>query len=305
MMLDSPAVGVGELASRLAISTDEVRTCLDELFEMHLVQESFEVPGKFVAVEPAMGLQQLLAWQSDALLKYQRYITDSQTVLVRMLVNGTRRPATDERVEQLTGMDAIQRRLQRLAGDVTQEVLTFMPSGAQSPAALSAARRNDAHILERGVSIRTIGLTTVREDSATLEYCHWLAEQGSQFRTAMTLPTRMIIADRRTALIPTDPTDSRKGVLCLSGEGILAPLVALFEQTWAAAVPLGAECIKLKDLEHELLLLIAQGLTDEAAASHLHVSPRTARRMMAAIMERLGARSRFEAGLKAAQLGLI
>lgn len=41
------------------------------------------------------------------------------------------------------------------------------------------------------------------------------------------------------------------------------------------------------------------GLTDEVAARRLGISLRTARRMMARIMERLGAHSRFEAGLRA------
>jgi DNA-binding NarL/FixJ family response regulator len=53
------------------------------------------------------------------------------------------------------------------------------------------------------------------------------------------------------------------------------------------------------------LKLPAQGLTDEAAAARLGVSHRTARRMMAELMERLGARSRFEAGLRAAQRGWL
>ena len=51
--------------------------------------------------------------------------------------------------------------------------------------------------------------------------------------------------------------------------------------------------------------LLAAGLTDEAAAARLNISHRTARRLMAGLMERLGARSRFEAGLKAAQRGWL
>jgi DNA-binding NarL/FixJ family response regulator len=57
--------------------------------------------------------------------------------------------------------------------------------------------------------------------------------------------------------------------------------------------------------ERELLLPLAKGMTDEAAAKRLGVSLRTVRRQMAALMERLGASSRFEAGLKAAQRGWL
>jgi DNA-binding NarL/FixJ family response regulator len=75
-------------------------------------------------------------------------------------------------------------------------------------------------------------------------------------------------------------------------------------------VPVGAQRDEghgegLSTGEKELLLLLAKGLTDEAAAKRLGVSLRTARRQMAALMERLGATSRFEAGLKAAQRGWL
>ncbi|MFB6613075.1 hypothetical protein ACFCV9_02420 [Streptomyces sp. NPDC056367] len=46
-------------------------------------------------------------------------------------------------------------------------------------------------------------------------------------------------------------------------------------------------------------------MTDEAAGKPLGVSLRTVRRQMSALMERLNASSRFEAGLKAAQQGWL
>ncbi|MFD5485064.1 response regulator transcription factor [Streptomyces virginiae] len=51
--------------------------------------------------------------------------------------------------------------------------------------------------------------------------------------------------------------------------------------------------------------LLAGGLTDDAAGQRLGISSRTVSRHMASIMERLGATSRFEAGLKAAQRGWL
>ncbi|MFF1560700.1 response regulator transcription factor [Streptomyces sp. NPDC058279] len=57
--------------------------------------------------------------------------------------------------------------------------------------------------------------------------------------------------------------------------------------------------------ERELLKLLASGLTDEVAGKRFGVSLRTVRRQMAALMERLHATSRFEAGLKAAQRGWL
>jgi DNA-binding NarL/FixJ family response regulator len=50
---------------------------------------------------------------------------------------------------------------------------------------------------------------------------------------------------------------------------------------------------------------LAEGHTDEAIAKRLGVSHRTARRIASDLMDRLGARSRFEAGVRAVQQGWL
>ncbi|MET8630960.1 LuxR C-terminal-related transcriptional regulator, partial [Kitasatospora sp. NPDC004669] len=49
----------------------------------------------------------------------------------------------------------------------------------------------------------------------------------------------------------------------------------------------------------------ADGHTDDAIAKRLGVSPRTARRIATDLMERLNARSRFQAGVRATQAGWL
>ncbi|MFD0381691.1 hypothetical protein ACFQ2B_02375 [Streptomyces stramineus] len=170
-----------------------------------------------------MGLQQLLVRQHDELIERQRQIADSHASFLRMLAGTGARSSRGGGIERLEGMDAVQRRLQELARDAVREVLTFMPGGPQSAAALRAARRNDGHVLGRGVRIRTIGLDGVREDAATLDYARWLTEQRGEFRTAASLPPRMILVDGASALLPIDPDDTRRGALCLSEPALLAP----------------------------------------------------------------------------------
>ncbi|WP_242513940.1 response regulator transcription factor [Streptomyces leeuwenhoekii] len=75
-------------------------------------------------------------------------------------------------------------------------------------------------------------------------------------------------------------------------------------------MPLGADHRRQGDdgvsaSDRELLRLLASGLTGEGAGKRLGISVRTVRRQMAALMERLNATSRFEAGLKAAQRGWL
>jgi DNA-binding NarL/FixJ family response regulator len=61
----------------------------------------------------------------------------------------------------------------------------------------------------------------------------------------------------------------------------------------------------LSPTDRHLLRLLADGLTDEAAAKRLGISARTVRRIMADLMDRLGAESRFEAGVEAARRGWL
>ena len=158
--------------------------------------------------------------------------------------------------------------------------------------------------------MRTVYQDSVRNDPEMLAYAHWLTEEGAQVRTSPVLPSRLLIFDRTVAVVPIDPENSRAGALCTRSPGIVASLISLFQQTWHSAVPLGADRPRqdergLSAQEQELLKLLASGLTDEAAGKRLGVSLRTVRRQMAALMERLNATSRFEAGLKAAQRGWL
>ncbi len=187
--------------------------------------------------------------------------------------------------------------------------MNFSPGGAQSRESLEASRPLDEQSLGNGIRLRTVYLDSVRNNRATVEYAHWLSELGGEVRTVPALPIRMLIADRSAAVLPTNPSDSREGAVLLSNPGVVTALVALFEQVWEQAVPLGSprqtSATGPTAQEKELLKLLASGSTDEVAARQLGVSLRTVRRIMAELMSRLGARSRFEAGLLVARSGWL
>ncbi|MFE7277006.1 LuxR C-terminal-related transcriptional regulator [Streptomyces sp. NPDC057623] len=309
--LEAPALDAPGLAERLQLDVAEVRDALEALLQLRMMRRSRDEPGRLVPVDPVVGLQELLAREHEQLLARQQQISASQSMVLRMLAdrNTSVPSAVTEGVQRLEGIDAVQQRLERFSQEARWSVATFMPGGAQSAEALEAARENDARVMARGAAVRTVGLDSVRGHEETLAYARWLTDQGSEFRTVSTLPPRMVVVDRSAALVPIDPKDSRKGAMFLTEPGMVASLMALFEQVWDVATPLGSDRRPdgdgLSSQEKALLVLIAQGHTDESAAAKLFISARTARRTMASIMERLGARSRFEAGVKAAQLGWL
>ncbi|GIF37445.1 regulatory LuxR family protein [Actinoplanes xinjiangensis] len=309
-LLEESSRSVAELADHLGVDEEQVRTALDSLFDLALLRESTEAPQGIHVVDPEVGLRVALARQQADLARRQQEVAQSQAAIARLIdgLSHTER-STGPVASELLGMDAVRDQLQLLAQEARDEVMTFMPGGAQSPAALEHAGRNDAQILARNVRMRTIGLDSIRNSPETMRHARFLTDSGAEFRTSAILPPRMVVVDRRAALIPLDATNTRRGALLVSGTAILAPMIALFEQVWEIATPLGAAADPdregLTTQERALLKLLAQGLTDEAAATRLGVSHRTARRVMADLMERLNARSRFEAGLKAAQRGWL
>ncbi|MET9961516.1 LuxR C-terminal-related transcriptional regulator [Streptomyces sp. NPDC006326] len=314
--------GVEQIATHLGCGESRVREALDRLAQASLLRRSRAVPGTWRAVSPELGVQLALRRHQEELDRRQREITESHEAVSRMISELRLGPSPGSGTgpdtagglaadgERLLGIDAVQARLELIAEQAEGEICTFMPGGGQSQAALDAARENDARLLARGVGVRTVCLDSVRGSRPTLGYARWLTDNGGGVRTVPTLPLRMILVDRAHALVPLDPADTRAGAVVLRLAGAVAALTALFEQVWEAALPLG--CDRPRDAgtgltppERELLRLLSQGLTDEAAGHQLGVSLSTVRRSMAALMERLGARSRFEAGLRAAQRGWL
>ena len=309
-MLCWPQAGVEELAAGLGMTEEDVRRALDQLAELSLLRPSWQDPSMLRAVSPEVGLESLLAHQEAELMRRQHRIEEGRAALAVLVANvaGTRQgPHAD--IEELIGIDAIRERLEQLTFETRHEVMSFMNGGAHSAAALEAGRPLDRQLLERGVSVRTITLDSVRNDPLTFGYAQWLTDLGGQVRSVPVLPLRMTIIDRERAMIPLNPENSRAGAALLRGTGAVAAMCALFEQTWVTATPLGVTQPRsekgLSGQEIALLRLMAQGDTDEVIARKLAVSVRTVRRICADLMAQLGARSRFQAGVRAAERGWL
>ncbi|MGW3039859.1 LuxR C-terminal-related transcriptional regulator [Kitasatospora sp. NPDC001159] len=310
-MLAHPQDGVAALGTRLSLTDQQVRQALDTLSELALIRPSADREGALRAVSPEIGMELLMARQQAELAAQQMRVEASRAAAAQLIADyADLRPAVHHPgVEQLVGLDQIRDRLATLTREVRDEVMTFAPDGAQKPENIEAAKPLDLDLLERGIRMRTVYLDSVRNSPHTVEYVNWLASHGGRVRTVPALPTRMIVVDRTTAVIPTRSDDSAAGAVVLTGHGTLTALCALFETVWAGAQPLGTAAQLdehgLTAQEQTTLNLLADGHTDDAIAKRLGVSPRTARRIATDLMERLNARSRFQAGALAAKAGWL
>ncbi|WP_433890808.1 LuxR C-terminal-related transcriptional regulator [Streptomyces sp. CA-111067] len=307
ILLAHPQHGVSAIGTATGLPEDDVRTALDTLSELALTRPSHEDDGQLRAVPPELGMEILLARQQAELAAQQQRLEASRATAAQLIAEyaDLRPRAASPGVEQLVGLDQIRDRLATLTREVTTEVMTFAAGGAHTQRGIDAARPLDQQLLGRGVKIRTVYQDSVRNHPPTIGYVEWLTTQGAEVRTVPTLPTRMIVIDHRRAVIPVSSDDTAAGAVVLTGQGTLTALCALFDSVWAGAQPLGPPPAPadngLTAQSMAVLTLLAEGHTDESIAKRLAVSPRTARRLATDLIERLGARSRFQAGVKAVQ----
>jgi DNA-binding NarL/FixJ family response regulator len=114
----------------------------------------------------------------------------------------------------------------------------------------------------------------------------------------------MLIVDRKIAVVPVKAEDSQAEAIVMTSGGVVAALYALFQTIWKTAKPLGSarqrDEQELTPQDRQVLNFLAAGMTDEAIARRMGVSVRTARRIASDLIGRLDARSRFQAGARAA-----
>ncbi|MFB7503166.1 helix-turn-helix transcriptional regulator [Streptomyces broussonetiae] len=140
---------------------------------------------------------------------------------------------------------------------------------------------------------------------------HWedlAASEHIELRIARVPLIDCVIVDGRSAVLIADSALGPQASLTRS-DGVADALHALFAAVWCSATPVPVRIDwdghARATFVKQVLGCLNSGMTDEQAADELSVSMRTYRRHVARIMATLGANSRFQAGLRAAELGLL
>ena len=310
-LLREPDVRIDAISEELGWPEDAVRATLDELSRLALLRTSPAHPRTLRPVAPDVGLESLLGRLQAELVARQHQLESGRAALAMLTAEYAELHSRGERTvtEELVGVEEVRTRMKVLSAQTRTELVALIPDPVQRPDTLAASKPLDAAILERGVTMRTVYLNSIRNDPASIAYTDWLSTVGGQVRTAPTVPLRLIIFDRTTALVPIDPHDTSAGATVLTGAGVVAAMCALFEQIWATANPLGVpispDTQGLGPEEREILRMLANGETDEQIARRLGVSTRTVGRKASELMRRLGTRSRFQMGMRACELGWL
>ncbi|MGW1772028.1 LuxR C-terminal-related transcriptional regulator [Streptomyces sp. NPDC002104] len=294
------------LLSGIRAPEDAIRQSVDRLLELSLLRP---VGRTLIPARPPLTLRTLLQREQSEILRRQQEFVELKAAMDRLSEDfeDAQGPGPRAGWERLESHTEIHARMEHLAAKTTGECVYLLPSDMNGTESLQARRPLDQDMLERGVSVWNIYRESIYNHRAGLTYARWLSQSGGKVGTLPTVPLWFVVYDRTTALISVDPEDPDAGAVQVTGAGYLACLVALFERLCESMTPLDvptqSELSEPSPVERELLRLMGQGLTDEAVCKKLGLGLRTVRRMIAEIMERLGARSRFEAGAKAVELG--
>lgn len=207
--------------------------------------------------------------------------------------------AVSGEVRYLAGRDRVRQRIAALVTVERHEHLAINPEQAFSAETMAAALPLDRSLLARGVRCRSLGLPPAdgdRLDPHTPE----LRELGARYRYRDTVPLKLMVFDRRVALLPWDPLDLGRGAVEIAAHAAVQELVAIFEREWEVATdPLrsGVPPLVLTPRERAVIRLLAVGRTDASAARELGLSLRTVAYVLRGLMDRLHVETRFQLGL--------
>jgi DNA-binding CsgD family transcriptional regulator len=202
-------------------------------------------------------------------------------------------------VRRLPTRNIARRRIAELIAAEHYEHLAINTEEVIAADAAVAALPLDRDMLGRGIKLRMLGLPPIDGDRSCA-YATDLAGLGGEYRESTTLPIKLMIFDRRTALFPADPTDFEAGAIEVADPAAVAHLISVFNRYWSEGRDprhKGVPPIVLSQREKALVALLADGHSEESAAAQLGVSRRTVLYALRSLMDRIGVENRFQLAL--------
>ncbi|WP_406270137.1 LuxR C-terminal-related transcriptional regulator [Nocardia sp. NBC_00881] len=163
--------------------------------------------------------------------------------------------------------------------------------------------------IAEGIRYQTLYQDTVYQDPERLRHALSTNASGAQARTLPEPPFKLIISDDERASLVLHADERRPDPMGLriTGSSTLDLLIKTFEVLWALAAPISVNptAEALDERDRAILTLMGLGATDDTIARRLGMSRRTVVRRTARLLERLGASTRFQAGVQATRRGWL
>jgi sugar-specific transcriptional regulator TrmB len=305
-LIDHPGHTLAEAAACLALDPLEAAPLLESIESKGMVTRTAEVPCRYLPVRPDIAVETLILKRREEL---ERTRIAAAQLRLRAIAAGGAHDQHEQIVEIVSGKQAQGQVVAQLQRAAQREIVWI----ACPPYIVTLPDRIDADQIEamtRGVAYRSVHDPSVLEYPGAVARLRHAQNHGANIRLYDRLPTKLIIADRDTGLVPLNMERPDVPVLLIRSSTLLDALHALFELIWERATPIsftrsGAVSVRERRRSDpigvdRLIPLLAAGLNDKTIVDELGISVRTLERRVLAPLRGLDARTRFQAGWLAA-----
>jgi sugar-specific transcriptional regulator TrmB/DNA-binding CsgD family transcriptional regulator len=304
-----PSEPADRLASELGLELATATAALSGLEAKGLVARSVAEPTHYVASPPAVALGSLIVQRQEDLRQAQLQLS----ALTEAYRGGASERTLTDVIDVVRGPQAVAQRFAQLQRGAQREVLALVKS---SVALVSAEENVDEEpAIDRGVKYRVVLERASLERPGFFDRVVESVQAGEEVRVRDSVPLRLVVADRKLALLPLAATDDDigGGALLVHPSGLLDALLSLFDLVWDQSNPMlqsgsgisEADGQAIDQVDRHVLALLMHGLTDQAIGGQLGMSLRTVQRRVHQLMERAGVTTRFQLGHAAAQRGWV
>lgn len=300
-LLERHKATAAEIADRLGVTLRIARKLLADLEAQGLATHTPKVPRVYVAAPPEFAVAALIKQRQAMLERVRVAIPELEEQSARSHQASGHKPV----LELITNRAHLGVVLAQMYESFRNEAMCFQRAPTLMPE-VSPPRQ-----VRAGASVRTISDNSLLEVPGTLERIRDDVTRGEQARTISRLPFKMMIFDRRAAIVSLDRDQAgNPSTVLIHGSVLLQALCQLFECVWERATPMlfghgesprGSDGdARTGEMAGALIPLLAAGLNDKAIAAELGISSATLNRRMSELMRITGTRSRFQLGWHAA-----
>ncbi|MFC7381823.1 TrmB family transcriptional regulator [Sphaerisporangium rhizosphaerae] len=228
-VLASPGITVQELVMRSGESSSRIQSSLRRLRAKGMVSRLWGRSPRWTATNPGTAIRSLVRGLQSELDR----LTDTADTLEAAFRTVGQDPAEGGQFEVLAGPEETARWYVRLQQEAKQEVLTF----DRPPYVLDYRNTLEGERLRAGVRYRAVYAREAFLHAGALDELDEQLRAGEDARILPELPFKMVLVDRRAAIMPLhlDPPLSRS--VLIRGSTMVVALVELFERVWREAVP--------------------------------------------------------------------
>lgn len=174
----------------------------------------------------------------------------------------------------------------------------MQPGGPRPPELLASGIERDLETLRQGASMRTIYNASTRYHQPTRDYVSLLSKEGWQFRTLDEPYARLIVINRRFAVIPV--AEDNLAAFIYDPAVISFLVEEVFEKNWNRALAFDGDRTVPQEvvsrLRQTIIDLLLSGTNHRVIARRLGISERTLARHIAEMREDYNVDSLFQLG---------